>query len=82
MTTQAEIAEWFDRGIAQGYSYMLVIVDTFDYDDYPIYVNTPKQCHDKLDNPGEMQRVMEVYDLAMDKTAQLNAHRAFNTPKL
>ena len=59
---------------------MLVICDTYDYDDYPVYANTAADCMIKYNNPGQMQRVMEVYDLAADKEAQLNEARAMRLP--
>jgi len=80
-TTRSEIEGWFDRGVTGGFSYMLVICDTFDHDDYPVFVNTDDECLRRYRDPGEMQRVMEVYDLRKDKTEQLNAARVFNLPK-
>jgi hypothetical protein len=32
-------------------------------------------------NPGEMQRVMEVYDLRADKAEQMNERRAMRLPE-
>lgn len=78
MTTKAQIASWFDRGVAEGASHMLVLCDTFDYDDYPVYVNTVEEARERYNKPGDMQRVMEVYNLSMDKDAQLDKGRVFN----
>lgn len=78
MTTQAQIAAWFDRGVEQGASHMLVVVDTFDYEDYPVFTKTVEEARGRYTQPGEMQRVMEVYNLSMDKEKQLNEGRAFN----
>jgi len=78
MTTKSTIASWFDRGVAEGASHMIVICDTFDYEDYPVFVDTAEEARDRFNNPGEMQRVMEVYNLKMDKEAQLNQNRVFN----
>ena len=79
--THDDISGWFDDGIQQDKSYMIVLCDTFDYSDYPIYADTANDCMFKFRNPGSMQRVMEVYDLKADKKAQMNALRAFNLPK-
>ena len=57
---------------------MIVIVDTFDYEDYPKFVMPGEDVRKVASNPGSMQRVMEVYCLAMDKQSQMNEHRAFN----
>lgn len=78
MTTRQEISDWFDRGVKQKASHMLVICDTFDHDDYPVYVSSEAEAHKKADNPGSMQRVMEVYRLDMDRETQLNQPRARN----
>ena|ERR1035437_8641602 len=81
MTTKAEISEWFDRGLVEKAKYMIVLVDTFDHDDYPAYYDSADGCLRKYHNPGSMQRVMEVYDLTMDKEEQLNAKLVMNLPK-
>lgn len=75
MTTYLEIAEWYDRGVAQGATYMIVWVDTYDYEDYPSYAKTYEEARRSVDNPGSMQRVMEVYDLRRDKTVQIATQR-------
>lgn len=79
--TRNKISSWFDEGVAQKSNYMLVICDTFDYEDYPVFANTDFDCLFQYKNPGEMQRVMEVYDLHADKVEQLNAHRVMRLPK-
>ena len=79
MTTKKEISDWFDRGVAQAADYMVVVCDTFEYSDYPVFTDA-KGCHDCCLDPGDMQRVMEVYDLRRDKTEQLNEARAYHPP--
>lgn len=81
MTTKEEIDDWFDRGVKMRATHMLVICDTFDHEDYPVFSMSPAECLQKYKTPGEMQRVMEVYDLACDKNKQLNQTRTFNLPK-
>jgi len=82
MTTKAEISGWFDQGAMQGKQYMLVICDTFDHEDYPVYAATADECLAKYKAPGEMQRVMEVYSLTSDKAAQLREVRAMHLPQV
>jgi hypothetical protein len=83
-TTQKEISEWFDRGLAQGATRMIVVCDTFGNEDYPSYVMPDQDVRNVAENQygfpnmKNMQRVMEVYDLRKDKATQLNEHRAFN----
>jgi hypothetical protein len=78
MTLKSTIESWFDRGVKEGASHMIVVCDTFDYEDYPVFVDTVEEARKRFNNPGEMQRVMEVYNLKMDKKAQLNQNRVFN----
>lgn len=80
MTTKSEIDDWFERGLKAKAAYMLVICDTYDHEDYPVYVMTKARCLSKAKSPGEMQRVMEVYDLSLDKAAQLRETRAMHLP--
>lgn len=65
MTTKAEISEWFDAGVAKSATHILVVCDTFDYEDYPVYATGAKDTltrHTEYSNKS-MQKVMEVYDL-------------------
>jgi hypothetical protein len=76
--TRQEISEWFDRGRDQKSRYMVVVCDTYDHDDYPSYFATREGVVDKIANPGNMQRVMEVYDLNKNKEEQLDLPRAWS----
>ena len=80
MTTRDEISGWFDRGVKQSSAYMIVVCDTFDHDDYPVYTSDVESARAKVKSPGEMQRVMEVYDLKADKAEQMAERRAFRLP--
>ena len=79
MTTREEIGEWFDRGVADGATHMIVVCDTFSYEDYPVYVSATEnviEVRDKYNGPN-MQRVMEVYSLKKNKEEQLSRNRCF-----
>lgn len=85
--TRQDISEWFDRGLAGGWglnensvTHMIVMVDDFDYEDYPVYVHADEDVREVMaeKDASPMQRVMEVYNLSMDKDQQLNEERAFN----
>lgn len=56
--------------------------DTFDHEDYPVYVyhrsDYALKYHDH--NGVNMQTVMEVYDLGADMNAQLDERRSFHPP--
>ena len=80
MLTKDEIKGWLERGAKDGATHCLVVVDTFDYDHYPVYVAKWESASSKVSeyNRKSMQRVMEVYNLSMDFDKQLNEHRAHN----
>ena len=81
ITTLKILTEWFEAGVQQGARHMLVICDTYDHEDYPVYTKTDAECLARHDNPGEMQRVMEVYDLRMSREEQLQPYqRVHNLP--
>lgn len=63
-TSAATIRSWFDRGVKEGKSFMIVWCDTYDYDDYPDYHDTAEEAQRKLNTSGQnMQKAMECYDL-------------------
>lgn len=78
--SKEEISKWFDEGVKKAATHMIIACDTFDYDDYPVFVHS-KQSVEKevkrLDGVN-MQRVMEVYKLSDPKGKQLNEYRAYN----
>lgn len=82
MTTQADIAGWFDEGKKHGHTHLLVVCDTFDHEDYPVYASSDAEALAQYAhyNGLNMQRVMEVYDLHKDKAAQLAEHRSMHLP--
>lgn len=76
-----ELLTWFDKGIRLAAAYMIVVCDTFENDDYPVYVMDAKefwQTYASYDG-ARMQRIMEVYDLKETWEGQRTG-RVFNTP--
>lgn len=81
-TTVQDISEWFDRGVKQKAEYMIIMCDTFSHEDFPVYCNEDDvmAVYKSGINGVNMTRVMEVYDMSMDKQAQLNETRAHHMP--
>ena len=79
-TTREEIREWLEEAKKKNATHMVVVCDTFDYDDCPVYVLQGQDVNKVVQgqNAASMQRVMEVYNLSMDIEKQLSEHRAFN----
>lgn len=81
MTTKEEIRSWLERGKREGATHVIVVCDSFDYEDYPVMVKPGgKSCREvEAEYSGKnMQRVMEVYSLSLDFESQLREHRAFH----
>ena len=79
IVTQHGIVEWLHRGVDQGATHMIVACDTFDHDDYPVYVmpdEDVRKTQARIDS-SNMQRVMEVYWLAGDLEEQVSKPRSF-----
>jgi len=77
-----DISVWFDKGKKTSSDFLIIVCDTFDYTDYPVFTTAEYfyEVYNKF-NGQNMQKVMEVYDLSMDKEFQLNEYRAFHFPK-
>lgn len=81
-TSKQCISEWFDYGIKNKQDFMIVVCDTYDWTDYPSYCNKNEfDLKYQQYNGQNMQKIMEVYDLSLDKDSQLNQHRCMNLPK-
>lgn len=79
-TTKADIRRWLEEGKREGATHMIVVCDTYDHTDFPVYVkkgeNPATRATEESEKP--MQRVMEVYALHLDWTKQLDEVRAFH----
>jgi hypothetical protein len=74
-TTKQEISGWFDRGVAEGATHMVVVCDTYDWEDYPVFVRSPEEAKRQFQDRSNMQKGMEVYNLSMPKDEQLSERR-------
>lgn len=75
--TREDIRVWFQRGVKSGDTDMVIVCDTFDYEDYPCYFKNPENARTKFRYPGSMQKVMEAYDLTGDMEEQINLRRCY-----
>jgi hypothetical protein len=73
-TTLEDLKEWFARGKEEKATHMIVVCDTFDHEDYPVYVTEKESIRERVAhyNGPNMQRIMEVYSYkkAFDKQKQ------------
>ena len=76
--TKADISGWLAKGHDLGASHMIVVCDTFDWDDYPVYVypnEDPREVASRYDGEN-MQKIMEVYNYRLSLQEQLSENRA------
>lgn len=79
-TSKQDLRAWFDKGVAKGFTHMIVVCDTFDHMDFPVYVLPSENVKavEATYTSQQMARIMEVYNLSMDRDEQLAEDRAFN----
>ena len=80
MASFEEIERWFEIGLKQKATHLIVVCDTFNYDDFPSYLTgTSEDAKREVDNINgkNMQKVMEVYNLSSEKSEQLEKHRCW-----
>ncbi len=80
MTPMTEIWDWLTHGATcePKPTHMIVVCDTFDHTDYPVYRESLEAATLVVNQPGSMQRVMEVYSYALPLEPQLAEHRAWH----
>lgn len=79
--TKLEIQGWLDKLYAEDHlTHMLVVCDTYDWSDYPVYVTNEQDVRAVVDAHKDlnMQKVMEVYSRTYSVEDQLAEYRAFH----
>ena len=76
--SQGDIRSWFAEGVAKGHSHMVVVCDTFDHEDFPAFYDSADDARKRVESPGSMERVMEVYYLRDPIDPQISQRRCFN----
>ncbi len=77
--TKDDITRWFNEGVRKNHTHLIVICDTYDYDDFPAYVSEGQDVREicMKRNGVNMERVMEVYNLKKPLLEQINKDRCF-----
>lgn len=75
-----QIKAWFEEAEAEGATHMLVVCDTFDWEDYPVSVMPGQDPHEvaKRYDDTNMQRIMECYKISLGWEPQSKERRAFH----
>ena len=81
--TVDDIRGWLMRGKRDGATHAIIVCDTFDWSDYPVYVSPGANVREMMAvvRGKNMQKVMEVYDLALPFGPQLAETRAWHVPE-
>ena len=77
--SKEEIKRLLMNGNTKEYSHMIVFCDTFDYEDFIVYVKYDEDVEQIIKEErklGNMIKVMEVYNYNLDLEMQLNEYRA------
>ena len=72
-TTLKKLEDWFKLGVEHNSTFMIVAHDTFDFIEYPIYIDKPECLQHKINNiiSNSKQGVLEVFDLTVDLYKQI-----------
>lgn len=77
--TKEDIRSWLKEGIEKGATHVIIALDTWDYENYPVYVYSGESVQVKVDSyKTKEDRIDEVYNLSMDIQEQLNQRRVWN----
>ena len=77
--SKEEIKRLLMNGNTKEYSHMIVFCDTFDYEDFIVYVKYDEDVEQIIKEKrklGNMIKVMEIYNYNLDLEMQLNEYRA------
>jgi hypothetical protein len=79
-TTREDIIDWLHQGREKKATHVLVVCDTFDWTDYPVFVMSGEDARKRAEenNGPNMTKLMEVYKLSDDWQTQLDQRRCFN----
>jgi hypothetical protein len=79
-TTRDDIIDWFHEGQAKGATHVLVVCNTSDWSDYPVFVMPGEDARKRAEenNGPNMTKLMEIYKLSDDWQTQLDQRRCFN----
>lgn len=74
----ADLKRWFETAEEVKATHMIVVCDTYDWEDYPVYVNPgedPRKIAEQYSGKN-MQKVMECYKISLGWESQSKEFRA------
>ena len=78
--TKQDIERWLESAKEKNASHLIVAVDTYDHDNYPVYVGYDEDVMKEITRveSSDMQGIDEIYNMSMDINKQLSQFRAYN----
>ena len=72
------IRDWFEKGVEQGKTHMVVYCDTFDWEDFPVYCESAEAARKLHAAPNaNMETIEEIYNLSGNMEEQLATRNCF-----
>jgi hypothetical protein len=73
-TTREDISNWFQEGVTQNATHLLIVCDRFSHEDFPDYVYVGQELSQRIYywDCQDLFNVMEVYSLHLDLNKQLD----------
>ena len=74
------IQRWLIEAKENGATHLIVAVDRYDHENYPVYVSSNEDVSDEIKRieSSSMQGIDEVYNMSMDIDEQLSQERVYN----
>lgn len=78
--TKQDIIDWLERAKTMKATHLVVVCDSWDWENYPIYVLAGEDVNKVInDHQGKnMEHIDEVYNLSKDTDLQLAQYRSWN----
>lgn len=78
-----EVVEWFSLGVMNGDTHLMVVYDTFDKSEFPVYAHGEEAVLEKfrMHNGVNHHQVKEVFDLRLGSDEQMCEERAWHLPR-
>lgn len=78
--TKNDIERWLEYAKENGATHLIVAVNRFAYDNYPVYVSPDKKVKEEIKRilNSSMRGIDEIYNMSMDIEKQLLEHRSYN----
>lgn len=72
VATRQEVNEWIEEGRQKKARWIISVCDTFDYEDYPVFVNVDESLKEKIRYymTANMQTINEIISLELDGTVK------------